>query len=223
MGKNSKAEEPAMTNYQNTPSNTDTTGYAPSNEPTTAASRVVSDSESIARDIKEGRLSGFVGHGTTLTGETNFQMMLRVDGQLTGSVTSEGGTLIVGTNGQVDANVDVASAMINGSVNGDISATERIQLGRTAKVVGNIQTPRLILEDGAILEGGCTMLKARDAQEKKTSEPKSSYSASSTTPAATPASSSSSYVSSSASTSTSPTTDKKDKSDTEATAGAAAL
>ncbi|MEP6847291.1 MAG: polymer-forming cytoskeletal protein [Acidobacteriota bacterium] len=214
-----------MTNYQNTPSNTDTTGYAPSNEPTTAASRVVSDSESIARDIKEGRLSGFVGHGTTLTGETNFQMMLRVDGQLTGSVTSEGGTLIVGTNGQVDANVDVASAMINGSVNGDINATERIQLGRTAKVVGNIQTPRLILEDGAILEGGCTMLKARDVQEKKTSEPKSSYNASSTasTPASTPASTSSSYVSSSSSTSTSSTSDKKDKSDTEATAGAAAL
>ena len=225
MGKNSKAEEPAMTNYQNTPSNTDTTGYAPSNEPTTAASRVVSDSESIARDIKEGRLSGFVGHGTTLTGETNFQMMLRVDGQLTGSVSSEGGTLIVGTNGQVDANVDVASAMINGSVNGDINATERIQLGRTAKVVGNIQTPRLILEDGAILEGGCTMLKARDVQEKKTADPKSSYSASSSTStsASTPASSSSSYVSSSSSTSTASPSDKKDKSDTEATAGAAAL
>jgi len=69
--------------------------------------------------------------------------------------------------------------MINGTVNGDISATERIQLGRTAKVVGNIQTPRLVLEDGAILEGGCTMLKARDAQEKKAEEPKSSYSTSS--------------------------------------------
>jgi len=179
MGKNSKTEEPAMTNYQSTTPSTDT-GYTSGNEPTTAAARVVSDSESIARDIKEGRLSGFVGHGTTLTGETNFQMMLRVDGQLTGSVSSEGGTLIVGTNGQVDANVDVASAMVNGTVNGDIVATERIQLGRTAKVVGNIQTPRLILEDGAILEGGCTMLKARDAQEKKTSEPKSSFSATST-------------------------------------------
>jgi len=178
MGRNSKSEEPAMTNYQSTPSNTDT-GYLKGNEPTTAASRVVSDSESIARDIKEGRLSGFVGHGTTLTGETNFQMMLRVDGQLTGSVSSEGGTLIVGTNGQVDANVDVASAMINGTVNGDISATERIQLGRTAKVVGNIQTPRLVLEDGAILEGGCTMLKAREASEKTAVEPKSSYSTSS--------------------------------------------
>lgn len=164
-----------MTNYQSTASNTDT-GSQYGNDPSTAAARVVSDSESIARDIKEGRLSGFVGHGTTLTGETNFQMMLRVDGHLTGTVSSDGGTLIVGTNGQVDANVAVASAMINGTVNGDIIATEKIQLGRTAKVVGNIQTPRLVLEDGSILEGGCTMLKAREAQEKKATEPKSSYS-----------------------------------------------
>ena len=185
-----------MTNYQSTTSNSDTGYQYGSGEPTTAASRVVSDSESIARDIKEGRLSGFVGHGTTLTGETNFQMMLRVDGHLVGSVTSESGTLIVGTNGVVDANVSVASAMINGTVNGDIVATERLQLGRTAKVVGNIETPRLVLEDGAILEGGCTMIKARDAQESKANESKPSSSSYS---AASPASSSSysSYSSSS--------------------------
>jgi len=193
MGRNSKSEEPAMTNYQSTTSNSDT-GYQYGGEPTTAASRVVSDSESIARDIKEGRLSGFVGHGTTLTGETNFQMMLRVDGHLTGSVASDGGTLIVGTNGVVDANVAVAAAMINGTVNGDILATDRIQLGRTAKVVGNIQTPRLVLEDGAILEGGCSMIKARDAQESKASESKPSYSSASSS------SSYSSYSSSSAAT-----------------------
>jgi cytoskeletal protein CcmA (bactofilin family) len=210
MGRNSKSEEPAMTNYQSTTPNSDT-GYQYGSEPTTAASRVVSDSESIARDIKEGRLSGFVGHGTTLTGETNFQMMLRVDGHLTGSVASDGGTLIVGTNGVVDANVSVASAMINGTVNGDIVATERLQLGRTAKVVGNIETPRLVLEDGAILEGGCSMIKARDAQESKASEPKASNSYSSSG-----ASSSSSYSSYSSSSASSATADVDDEEEEEA-------
>ena len=96
-------------------------------------------------------------------------MMLRVDGHLTGTVTSEGGTLMVGNNGQLDANVAVGIAQVNGTVNGDIVATEKIQLGRTARVVGNVSTPKLIIEDGAIFEGGCTMLKAREAQEKKTS------------------------------------------------------
>ena len=120
----------------------------------------------MARDIKEGRLSGFVGHGTTLTGETDFSAMLRVDGHLVGSVSSDTGTLIVGTNGQVDANIMVAAAMINGTVNGDIIATEKLQLGRTARVIGNIHSPRLVIEEGAILEGSCSMLKARETQEE---------------------------------------------------------
>jgi cytoskeletal protein CcmA (bactofilin family) len=127
----------------------------------------ISESDSMARDIKEGRLSGFVGHGTTLTGETQFHAMLRVDGHLIGTVTSDSGTLIIGTNGQVDANISVAAAMINGTVNGDIYATEKLQLGRTARVLGNIHSPRLIVEEGAILEGSCSMLKARETQEEE--------------------------------------------------------
>ncbi len=130
-------------------------------------SRAISESDSMARDIKEGRLSGFVGHGTTLTGETQFHAMLRVDGHLIGTVSSESGTLIIGTNGQVDANIHVAAAMINGTVNGDIVATEKLQLGRTARVLGNIHSPRLIVEEGAILEGSCSMLKAREVQEEE--------------------------------------------------------
>ncbi|NOT49435.1 MAG: polymer-forming cytoskeletal protein [Acidobacteria bacterium] len=146
-----------------------------------STTKPVTDSESMARDIKEGRLSGFVGHGTTLTGETSFQAMLRVDGHLVGSISSDSGTLIVGTNGQVDANISVSTATINGAVNGDVVATEKIQLGRTARVVGNIQTPRLTIEDGAVLEGGCTMLKAREAVEKQTATAaQSSYQAAET-------------------------------------------
>lgn len=130
-----------------------------------APSAAISESDSMARDIKEGRLSGFVGHGTTLTGETEFHAMLRVDGHLIGTVSSEAGTLIVGTNGQVDANIIVAAAMINGTVNGDVIASEKLHLGRTARVLGNVHSPRLVVEEGAILEGSCSMLKARETQE----------------------------------------------------------
>lgn len=140
--------------------------YASEAQPT-ASARAISESDSMARDIKEGRLSGFVGHGTTLTGETEFHAMLRVDGHLIGTVKSESGTLIIGTNGQVDANIAVAAAMINGTVNGDIVATEKLQLGRTARVMGNIHSPRLIVEEGAILEGMCSMIQAREVQEEE--------------------------------------------------------
>lgn len=131
----------------------------------------ISESEMMARDIKEGRLSGFVGSGTVLTGELNFIAMARIDGHLTGKVTSEKGTLIIGSNGQVDANVSVATVIINGAVNGDVIATEHLELKRTAKVVGNIRTPRLIMEDGAILEGNCNMLKAKENAENHNSKP----------------------------------------------------
>ncbi|MGI8811940.1 MAG: bactofilin family protein [Pyrinomonadaceae bacterium] len=177
MGRTSKPDQPETPNYQANNSIPAPTSYQYGNETAQASSRVVTDSESIARDIKEGRLSGFVGHGTVLTGETNFQMMLRVDGHLTGTVMSDGGTLIVGNNGQVDANVMVAIATVNGAVNCDIVASEKIQLGRTARVIGNVSTPKLVIEDGAVFEGGCTMLKAREDQDKKDSETRKSYKA----------------------------------------------
>ncbi len=162
MGRGSRTDQTTDTGYASQvpePAPNLAYQYTGDNPSTT---KPVTDSESMARDIKEGRLSGFVGHGTTLTGETIFQAMLRVDGHLVGSIASDSGTLIVGTNGQVDANINVAVANISGSVNGDVVASEKIQLGRTARVIGNIQTPRLTIEDGAVLEGGCTMLKARE-------------------------------------------------------------
>jgi cytoskeletal protein CcmA (bactofilin family) len=176
MGRGTKSDQPDTPGTNNY---TTTTGAQPSyqyqSEAVAAPSRAITDSESMARDIKEGRLSGFVGHGTVLTGETNFEAMLRVDGHLMGTVASESGTLLVGTNGQVDANISVAAALVNGNVNGDILATEKIQLGRTARVVGNITTPRLILEDGAVLEGSCSMVKAKEVQEHQAAETESRY------------------------------------------------
>jgi cytoskeletal protein CcmA (bactofilin family) len=176
MGRSNKLEQPSETpkfqeNYSNNSGNLYPTRQDA--QPQSASNRgAVTESESIGRDIKEGRLSGFVGHGTVLTGETSFQAMLRVDGHLTGRVTSENGTLIVGSTGRVDANILVAAASINGTINGDIIALEKIELGRTARVIGNIQTPRLVIEDGALFEGSCTMIKAKEAQEQRVAEAK---------------------------------------------------
>lgn len=137
------------------------------NELPSTVTRAVSESESLARDIKEGTLSGYVGNGTALTGEANFKGMLRIDGRLSGRITSQDGTLLVGTNGQVDADIEVAIATINGTVNGDIIATERLEMGRAARINGNIQTPSLMIEQGAIFEGSCRMMQLKESQEKE--------------------------------------------------------
>src|ERR687895_2857038 len=127
----------------------------------------MTESETLARDIKEGTLSGFVGGGTVMTGEANFKAMMRVDGHLSGRVSSTSGTLIVGANGKVDANIEVAVAVIHGTINGDIIATQRLELGRAAKVNGNIQTPSLMIEQGGIFEGSCKMIQQKAAHEKQ--------------------------------------------------------
>src|SRR5947207_11271721 len=131
------------------------------------ATKAMTESETLAREIKEGNLSGFVGSGTVVTGEANFKAMMRVDGHLSGRVNSSSGTLIVGANGKVDANIEVAVAVIHGTVNGDIIATQRLELGRAAKLNGNIQTASLMIEPGALFEGSCKMIKATTGAANK--------------------------------------------------------
>jgi cytoskeletal protein CcmA (bactofilin family) len=127
----------------------------PADAPSTP--RAIPESEVLAREIKEGSLSGYVGHGTVISGETTFKGMMRIDGLVGGRLTSDGGTIIVGDGGQVDADLDVAVAVIRGTVNGNVIASQRVELGRTAKVRGNIHTASLAIDQGAFFEGACRM------------------------------------------------------------------
>ena len=170
MGRSSKPEPTNEATHQPARTAEVDSLYPSTNVSSPSLNRAVSESESMARDIKEGRLSGFIGSGTILAGETTFQAMLRIDGHLTGSIASESGTLIIGSTGRVDANILVAAAKINGTVNGDIIVSERLELGRTARIVGNIHAPQLVIEDGAILEGSCSMMNARQTLEKRIAE-----------------------------------------------------
>jgi cytoskeletal protein CcmA (bactofilin family) len=180
MGKGSKESEEetpiqpmAMTGQQSQPP---VQSYEPQQyrsavtEPLSSTSKAISDSESIARAIKDGTMSGYLGSGTSLSGEVTFKSLWRIDGQFSGRIASESGTIIVGHSGQLDANVEVAIATIAGAVNGDIIATQRLELGRTARVNGNIQTPSLLIEQGAVFEGSCRMLQAIANVEKQNGE-----------------------------------------------------
>ena len=183
IGKNPKDQEEneTPTHKQEVPDYSTPKPYAPyqaanteakpTSETGSGSTRALTESETIARDIKEGTLSGFVGAGTLMTGEANFKAMMRVDGHLSGRVSSSSGTLIVGANGKVDANIEVAVAIIHGTINGDIIATQRLEFGRAAKVNGNVQTPSLIIEQGAVFEGSCKMLQMSAAKDKTIRKP----------------------------------------------------
>jgi cytoskeletal protein CcmA (bactofilin family) len=99
---------------------------------------------------------GFVGDVLKFTGEVTFKSMLRIDGNFSGQVSSSDGTLIVSNGAQVtEAVINVSVAKINGRVEGDISASKEIELGRTASVTGNLSAPAIIVEEGALFNGIC--------------------------------------------------------------------
>lgn len=88
-------------------------------------------------------------------GEFRFEGTLRVDCYISGLVRSDKGTLVVNETGEVDTDLFVPVAIIDGLVRGDIKATERVELGSCARVIGNIETPSLRIEPGAVFEGHC--------------------------------------------------------------------
>ena len=88
----------------------------------------------------------------------NFEGTLRVDCYVTGVVRSQTGTLIVSETAELQADIFVATAIVDGVVRGNIRAAERVELGSQARVIGNIETPALTIQPGAMFEGQCHFL-----------------------------------------------------------------
>jgi cytoskeletal protein CcmA (bactofilin family) len=91
-------------------------------------------------------------------GELRFEGTLRVDCYVTGQLRSLTGTLIVSETAEVESDIVVATAIIDGFLHGDIHATERVELQSHARVIGNIESPALAIQPGAVFEGQCHFL-----------------------------------------------------------------
>jgi cytoskeletal protein CcmA (bactofilin family) len=99
---------------------------------------------------------GFMGDVTRFSGEVHFKSMLRIDGHFSGRVSSSEGTLIVSNGAQLtNAIIEVAVARINGTVEGNIHASKGLVLGPTANVTGEVRSPELAVEEGALLNANC--------------------------------------------------------------------
>ena len=85
--------------------------------------------------------------------EVVFDGVLRVDGTFAGGIRSQNGKLVMTDRGRIEADVEVRTALIDGYVKGNITATERVVLGDHACVVGNVTTPAIAMSVSAILEG----------------------------------------------------------------------
>jgi len=108
------------------------------------------------RKPKSDAVTGFLGSQTEFTGKLSFSGVVHLDGTFHGEIISRG-TLVVGPDSVVNAQVHSSVLKISGEVRGDLTATEKIELYAPARVYGNIRTPSLVVEEGVIFEGMCKM------------------------------------------------------------------
>jgi cytoskeletal protein CcmA (bactofilin family) len=114
-------------------------------------------------DNSEGELNGFVDAGTVFRGELQFETTFRVEGKVEGTIVSNG-TLVVGEGGVVEGEIRVAQVFVSGTVRGKVHASRRLQICKEGKAFADLETPSLVIEDGAILEGRCTMTREGEAR-----------------------------------------------------------
>lgn len=101
-------------------------------------------------------INAFLGKDTEFEGKFSFTGAVRIDGKFSGEIFSSG-TLIIGESAVIEARAHVSDMIISGEVHGDIFAENRIEINIPGKLFGNIQTPKLIIEEGVIFEGNCKM------------------------------------------------------------------
>ncbi|MFP5245881.1 MAG: polymer-forming cytoskeletal protein [Thermoanaerobaculia bacterium] len=105
---------------------------------------------------KTGDLNGFLDRGSAFKGELEFEDTMRIDGKFNGSIRSKN-ELIVGESAHIEGDVHVGRIAISGTVIGKIKADQRVEIHRNGKVYSDVDTPALIIEEGAIFQGNCVM------------------------------------------------------------------
>lgn len=129
-------------------------------------------------------ISTLLGRDTVIEGTLTFKETIRVDGRISGKLISTDGTVIVGENAVLDADIKVAVAVIRGKVNGCVEASQRVEIYAPAHVNGDISAPTVAIDSGVVFNGNCKMqnqpakilkapkaepkpVSAQDAQEQK--------------------------------------------------------
>lgn len=103
-----------------------------------------------------GALTAFIDQGSKFEGKLSFKDTVRIDGGFEGEITSEN-TLIVGESGEVHASIRSKIVVVSGTVIGDITAEKQVVLHKTAQLEGDVTTPSLMIEEGAVLNGKLSM------------------------------------------------------------------
>jgi cytoskeletal protein CcmA (bactofilin family) len=112
----------------------------------------------VAKGRKETEVSVFLGADSNLEGTLGFSGQARLDGRFKGEINGTG-VLFVGPHAHIEATVKAGVVVISGEVVGDVIATERLEIQAPGKLNGNISAPMVMMEEGVVFEGHCSMTK----------------------------------------------------------------
>ena len=98
----------------------------------------------------------YLDSGSKISGKLSFDGPTRIDGQVDGEITGKD-SITIGESAVVTAQIKAASIIVAGKISGDLTAGQRIEIRPSAKVIGNLTAPVLVVHEGAVFEGHCSM------------------------------------------------------------------
>lgn len=125
--------------------------------------------ESILNTLDQKDIIAVLGKGSEFEGKLTFEGVVQIDGRFTGEVFSKG-TLIIGENARVKAEISVGNVVIRGEVQGNIRANNCVELHSPGRLAGNIVTPSLYIQKGVIFEGNTIMESEAQQQRSRGSQ-----------------------------------------------------
>lgn len=108
------------------------------------------------KENQEEKLETIIGPETLFQGTIRTKGSLRIDGKLEGGII-EASSVIIGTNGQVQGDINAKNVMIGGKVTGNITAGHTLEIQSKAQVFGDVHTTIISISEGAVFEGHCVM------------------------------------------------------------------
>ncbi|MBV8552947.1 MAG: polymer-forming cytoskeletal protein [Acidobacteriaceae bacterium] len=108
--------------------------------------------------------SAALGKNVTVKGQIFAREDLTIDGEVEGTVECHEHRLTIGPNARVQAGLKAREIIIHGSIQGNVDATDKIDLKKEAKLVGDIKTSRIVIEDGAYFKGSIDISKSSAAK-----------------------------------------------------------
>ncbi len=113
----------------------------------------------------EARGSAVIGKSVLVKGQVMSREDLFVDGEVDGSVEMQEHKLTIGPNGKVQAGIKAREVVVLGSVTGNVDAADKIEIRREARLVGDIRTARIVIEEGAYFKGSVDITRTEPAKQ----------------------------------------------------------